>query len=83
MAGRTCTSTEEIRVHAQVQIKKSVAVVIGHRDGRENALQWSLEAKCVGHWREPPVPVIGEKERPRACREHQILIAVVVHVCEE
>ena len=70
-------------IDTEVEVEKPVAVVIGHGDGHGGALEPPLEAEGVLYPGEAPTSVVREEDRSRAHGEHQVLVAVVVHVGEE
>ena len=74
---------EEIGIDAEIEVEEPVAIVVGHRDRRQHTLERLVEAKGVGNDSKSSFAVVEKKERPRAGRQHQILIAVVVDVDEE
>jgi hypothetical protein len=86
--GRGCprflfAGAEKVRVDAEIEIEKSVAVVIGHRDGGQDALQRLTEAKRVRDVREAAFAIIDEEQRLRSGGEHEVLVAVVLDVDEQ
>ena len=82
-AGLVLAGAEEVRVDAQVRIEVAVAVVVGHADPGEYALQRPREREGVGHEREAPASIVEEQQRLHARREHEILVAVVVDVDQQ
>ena len=74
---------EEIGVDAQIQIDKTVPVVVRHRDRRQHALKRPRESEGVRNGREMSFAVVDEQQRVGRRRHHQILIAVVVDVDKE
>ena len=82
VSGLVLAGAEKVRVDAQVKIQKAVAVVVGHRDRRQHALQRLAKLKGVGDDGKPAF-VVEEKERLRPGGEHEILVAIVVDVGEE
>ena len=77
------TGAEEIGVHAHVQIQKTVPVVVGHRDRRQDALKRLGEPEGIRRERETPLAVVDEEQQASRRRDDQVLIAVVVDVGEE
>ncbi len=82
-AGLVFPRPEEVRVDAQVHVEEAVAIEVGHRDAGEHALQRLREAEGAIDLREAPCAVVGEDQRLKARGDHEILVAVVVHVGEE
>ena len=74
---------EKVRIDAEIQIEKAVAVVVGHRDGGQDALQRLTEAKRVRDVREAAFAIIDEEQRLRPGGEHEVLVAVVLDVDEQ
>ena len=74
---------EKVRIDAEIKIEKAVAVVVGHRDGGQDALQRLTEAKGVRDVREAAFAIIDEEQRLRPGGEHEVLVAVVLDVDEQ
>ena len=82
-AGLLLAGAEEVGIDAEIDVEEAVAIVVGHRQAGEDALQRRVEAERAGDRREAALAVVGEQQRLRAGGQHQILIAVVVDVGEQ
>ena len=82
-AGLFLAGAEEVGVDAEIDVEEAVAIVVGHRQAGEQALQRLVEGERAGDRRERALAVVDEQQRLRAGGQHQILIAVVVDVREQ